>query len=246
MLKNQQTVKCLVVDDETLAQELLEDHISKIPELELVAKCHTAGEALSILNAQSIDILFLDIELPDLSGVEFLKSLDSPPLTVFTTAYSEYAIVGYELLVFDYLLKPITFARFFKCVSRILSSFAATSNSPSETPNSPDSGKSLLIKGDKQLVRVPLTQILYVEGMQKYARFHLIDKTIVSLVSLAKLERSLPKEMFLRVHKSYIVNLEKIETVSGNHLTIGKASLPLSKKIKPVLFDLLDDFNMLD
>jgi DNA-binding LytR/AlgR family response regulator len=241
--------RCLIVDDETLAQELIEAHLAKIPELELVGKCHTAIEAGAMLQLHKIDLLFLDVEMPHLSGVDFLKSLSNPPTTILTTAYSEFAVQAYEMGVIDYLLKPITFPRFFKSTTKALEKLA------SETPNRSariDVPKEYEIQANRLYVRhehkisaIQLEDILYVEAMQKYVRFWTSDKKVMTLMSLTKLESTLPPAQFFRIHKSYIIQLTKITEISGNMVKIGAHEIPISKQLKAELLEKIDAFGLL-
>ncbi|MBO3697888.1 LytTR family DNA-binding domain-containing protein [Roseivirga sp. E12] len=232
---------CIIVDDETLAQDLIEVHLKKIPNIEVVAKCHTAMEAMAVLSQKEIDIMFLDIEMPDLTGIDFLKALENPPYTIFTTAYSEYALAGYELNVIDYLLKPIRFDRFFKAVSRALTLLKekepvlfASKDGEQET--------YLFVKSDYKGVKILYNEILYVESMQKYVRFHLKDKKpVVSLMSISSLAELLPTNQFFRCQKSFIVSMAKIESIDGNQVVLYSGhKVPVSRSLKSELLQLID------
>ncbi len=233
---------CIIVDDETLAQELIEAHLKKIPNVEVVAKCHTAMEALAVLNQQAVDIMFLDIEMPDLTGIDFLKALEKPPYTIFTTAYSEYALVGYELNVVDYLLKPVRFDRFFKAVSKALA--LLKEKAPAVVTPEGDEAKDdyLFVKSDYKAVKILYREILYVESMQKYVRFHLKDKKpVVSLMSISALMEFLPDSLFFRCQKSFIINLDKIGSIEGNQLVLFTGDkVPVSKNLKSELLKVVD------
>ncbi len=236
-------LRCLVVDDEILAQDLLEAHISKIPELELVGKSQTALEARSVLAEVEVDVLFLDIEMPELSGLDFLKTLDNPPLTILTTAYSEFALEGYELNVIDYLLKPITFQRFFKAASKVLNLRKENNEEIQEVKLEQD---CLFVKADYKIVRINFEDILFIEGMQKYVKFQLKDKAIATLLTLSKLDKLLPEKRFFRVQKSFIVNLSKIDSLTGNLVCIGEHQISMGKNVKSGLIARLDQFGLLD
>jgi len=233
---------CIIVDDETLAQDLIEVHLKKIPNVEVVAKCHTAMEALAVLNQQAVDLMFLDIEMPDLTGIEFLKALEKPPHTIFTTAYSEYALVGYELNVVDYLLKPVRFDRFFKAVSKALD--LLQEKAPQAAAPQAEEAKAdyLFVKSDYKAVKVLYRDILYVESMQKYVRFHLKDKKpVVSLMSIGALIELLPASQFFRCQKSFIINLDEIESIDGNQVVLFSGNkVPVSKNLKSDLLKLID------
>jgi len=239
------TYNCIIVDDETLAQELIEAHLTKIPDISIVAKCHTAMEAMSVINNNSIDIMFLDIEMPDISGVDFLKSLNKPPLTIFTTAYSEYAIESYELNVIDYLLKPIRFDRFFKAIGKALSLLKNSENITIVEKKAIEEDY-IFVKSDYKAVKISFEEVVHVESMQKYVKFHLGNKTVTSLMSLTALAEILPSSKFFRCQKSFIVNLTKIESIDGNLLImVNGAKVPVSKTLKSELVGLVDKNNLL-
>lgn len=221
---------CLIVDDERLAQELLESYVQKIPWLESVASCSTAIEAMGILNQKEVDILFLDIQMPDLTGIDFLQSLKKAPITIFTTAYSEYAIEGFELGVADYLLKPIEFERFFKAMNKALGHLNKQAPIPISTNQSITPKEDyFFIKSDNKVVRIAFEEVLFIEALQKYIRIHTKEKRIVSLLSLSKIQELLPSNNFVRIHRSYIVNIDKIDNIEGNMVNINNHKLPISK-----------------
>ena len=239
------TYNCIIVDDETLAQELIEAHLAKIPNVYIVAKCHTAMEAMSVINTTTIDIMFLDIEMPDITGLEFLKSLGNPPLTILTTAYSEHALESYELNVIDYLLKPIRFDRFFKAIAKALSILKETSDT-SVIENKTVEEDYIFVKSDYKAIKISFNELIYVESMQKYVKFHLKDKMIMSLMSLTALAEILPSSKFFRCQKSFIVNLTKIDGIDGNLLLMNNgAKVSLSKNLKAELIKLIDKNNLL-
>lgn len=233
---------CIIVDDETLAQDLIETHLEKISNIEIVARCHTAMEALAILNRQQIDIMFLDIEMPDLTGIEFLKALEKPPHTIFTTAYSEYALTGYELNVVDYLLKPIRFDRFFKAVSKVLALLNEKEHPKTNSESTEVQSDYIFVKSDYKAVKIHFRDIHYVESLQKYVKFHLGDKkSVVSLMSISSLVDLLPADHFFRCQKSFIVNLDKIESIEGNQLVLSSGDkVPVSRNLKSDLLKLVD------
>ncbi len=239
--------KCLIVEDEILAQNLLINYLLKIPDIEVVGTCQTAMEALSFIKKETIDILLLDIQMPDLTGIELLRAIQQAPLTILITAYSEYAIEGYELNVVDYLLKPVKFDRFFKAIAKVLELL----NQKKDKKHSPildtDIGRDyIFVKSDYKAVKVKFEEVLYIEGMQKYVKFKCIDSQVVTLLSLSKLEKILPIRDFLRVQKSFIANLNHIIGIEGNQLIMAnKDKIPISKTIKPHLIQLLDKNKLL-
>jgi len=239
------TYTCIIVDDETLAQELIEAHLAKIPNIHIVTKCHTAMEAMSVINNTNIDIMFLDIEMPDITGIEFLKSLGKPPLTILTTAYSEYALEGYELNVIDYLLKPIRFERFFKAIVKAMNLLKETCATP-VVENMTIEEEYIFVKSDYKAVKIPFNELVYIESMQKYVKFYLKDKMVMSLMSLTSLTEILPSSIFFRCQKSFIVNLTKIDSINGNLILMNNgAKVSLSKNLKSELITLIDKNNLL-
>ena len=199
-------IKCLIVDDEELARNLVENYIKRIPHLEVVAKCADPLEAMQVLQQQQIDLMFLDIQMPELTGIEFLKTLSNKPLVIFTTAYKEYAIEGYELDVVDYLLKPFRFERFLQAVNKagkqLKKESAETKVIPAAVANQASNSKDyILVKSEFKVFRIPYKEILYIESMKEYVAYHTAEKRTLSLGSLKKLQTELPPEKFIRIHK---------------------------------------------
>jgi len=224
-------LRCLVIDDEELARKLLEQYISRIPELQMVAECPDPLAALPYLNSGKADLIFLDIQMPELTGIEFLKSQADLPPVIFTTAYPQYALEGYSLNVLDYLVKPIRFERFLQAVQKARARIASQPESLSQ----PAAKDYLLVKASHKIHKLPLKDILYIKGMQEYVAFHTRQERIISLNSLRKLEEELPKDQFLRVHKSYIVSLAAIRTLEGNQLDLGTEKIPIGSSYRDEL-----------
>ncbi|MDU1892182.1 MAG: LytTR family DNA-binding domain-containing protein [Dysgonomonas sp.] len=227
-----QALQCLIVDDESFAIEGIIVHINKLNFLEVAATCSSAIEAKEILRQKHIDLMFLDINMPDLSGLEFLESLDKAPLTILTTAYSEYALDGFRLNVIDYLLKPIGFQRFFQAAEKALEAHNSANNQKEETQPS-----EMYIRQGDAFVKIAWTDILYVESMQNYLKLHFEDKTYTIHQTMSSLEELLPKEAFFRIHKSYLVNVAHIDLISGGRIFIKGKELPLSKHRREELFN---------
>ncbi len=224
-----QKYNCLIVDDEQLAQELLESHITKMPYLNLVAKCSDAISAIQVLQQQPIDILFCDIEMPNLSGIDFIAQLQNPPAVIFTTAYSEYALKGFELEAIDYLLKPIEFERFFKATNKAIRSKNQSFQSIVSPITITQKEEYFFIKSDQKIHRIEFNDVLFIEALQKYIRIYTSQNKIMSLFSLSKIYEQLPSNNFFRVHRSFIVNIDKIEHIEGNMIRIGEHTIPVSK-----------------
>ena len=225
-----QKIKVLLVDDEFLALQLLENFVKDVPELELVAKTKSPMEAQNILSNTNIDLLFLDIQMPTLSGINLLKNLKNPPLTIFTTAYSDYALTAFDLNVIDYLLKPFSFERFLQAVDK-----AQRQLSTSNPIHKKDSSHFLSIKANSKIVKVFIDDILFIEGLKEYVKIVCATDNIVTFERLKNLETILPANQFLRVHKSYIINTAKVTSIEGNLLTIGTHFIPISRGKKEMV-----------
>lgn len=239
-------IKCLIVDDEQYARKLLEGYVSRIPDLELAGLCRNSMEAMHHLNQEHIDLLFLDIQMPDLTGIELIKTLNYKPVVIFTTAYQEYALEGYQLDVIDYMLKPITFERFLKGVNKAAEQIRMRNNPRSldRTANGPVAGAvdSINIKADYKIYKLKHDKILFIEGLKEYVTFYTPERKYIVLESLKRLEILLPHDKFLRVHKSYIVNTGKVDSLSGNIIEIMEYQVPIGKsfadQVKSRLFKL--------
>ena len=248
-------MNCLAVDDESLALDLLEDNIRKVPFLNLVARCRNAFEAVDHLRREAIDLIFLDIQMPGLTGVQFLQSLGpNPPMVIFVTAYEQYALEGFNLDVVDYLLKPVSFERFLKAVNkahelhhlRTVGGHAA--ETPPEppptadpTPNPAATGDYLFVNADYSLVKIRLSDITYVEGLKDYVKIYQEGQTrpVITRLTMKALEEKLPIGRFLRVHKSYIVSLDKIESIRNLRIKIGAMQIPVSEHYSEAFFKAL-------
>lgn len=225
-------IRAVIVDDEPLALEILESFIEKIPEVELIGKCSNALEANNLLKETPVDLMFLDIQMPELSGIEFVKSLRNPPHIVFTTAYPDYALEGFELNAIDYLLKPIAFDRFLKAVNK------ATDRVKNESSEVED--EYFFVKADKKLVKINYSDILYIEGLKDYVIIKCNEGRVITLQTMKSLEEKLPDNMFMRVHRSYIINLESISAVEGNTIYLNNKqdkSVPIGKNYRDRLLE---------
>lgn len=227
------SITCLIVEDEPLARNLITEYVSKVPYLTLVKACSGPLEAMEVLRTTPVDLLFLDVQMPEITGISFLKSLQKKPLVILTTAYSEYALEGYELDVTDYLLKPITFERFLKAVDKVnqrlsgVNTTNATPEKPAEVPPS-----FIFVKDGTKLVKIKWDDILYVEGLKDYVTIHTRTQKVISLQRLKVLEEQLPADKFIRVHNSFIVALEAIDSVHKDKIQIGQALVPIGDTYK--------------
>jgi len=232
-----QKIKVLIVDDEYLALQLLEIFIKKVPELELVAKTKSPIKAIDILSnhsgeaeGESIDLLFLDIQMPTLSGVNLLKDLNNPPLTIFTTAYADYALTAFDLNAVDYLLKPFSFERFLQAVEKVKKQLTKVSSM-----DQMEVAQFLSVRADSKIVKVFYNDILFIEGLKEYAKIVCEQEYVVTFERLKNLEAILPSDQFLRVHKSYIINTSKAKSIKGNLVTIGDHEIPISRGKKEMV-----------
>lgn len=221
-------MKCIIIDDEPLALELLEDFISKVPFLELVASCSNGFEATNILQKQKVDLIFTDIEMPDFSGIDFIKSLEVKPMFIFTTAYSHYAVEGFNLNAIDYLVKPIPFHRFLKAATRAQNLLSLKIEEEKPTLNKEANQEFIFVKSEYENLKINLADIKYIESLKDYIKIHTHkEKPILTLSSLKNFEEKLGKLNFIRVHKSYIVALKHIYSVQRNRIIIDDNWIPI-------------------
>ncbi len=222
-------IKCLLVDDEPLAIKLIENHISKIDSLQVVATCNNAIKAFEILSTQEIDLLFLDIKMPNITGIDFLKTIKNPPKTIFTTAYRDYAIESYDLEVVDYLLKPITFERFFKSIDKFLRANSLIVSEKNEVIQD----EFILVKSGNKHHKIKIDQILFIESLKDYIKIHTVnDKRIVSKYKIGEIEEELAHKNFLRVHRSYVINTNKISAFTINDIEVNSVEIPIGASYK--------------
>jgi two-component system, LytTR family, response regulator LytT len=233
-------ISCIAIDDEPLAVKKISAYIQKTPFLELVAECRNAFEAIEIINNRTIQLLFIDINMPDLSGLEFVKSLTNKPHIVFTTAYSEYAVEGFQVDAADYLLKPITYSSFLKAANKVKNLIDLNTNSQKESIRTTRS--HLFVKSDYKLIRIELDDIRYIEGQHEYIKIHLINSApVMTQLSMKTIEEQLPSDRFMRVHRSFIVNLKKISVIERNRIVFdGKVYIPVSDQYKEKFQEYID------
>ena len=222
-------MKCIIVDDEPLAIEILESYVARIEELELTGTFRNAIAAFTFLQQNPVDLMFLDIEMPKLSGIEFLKTLKNHPKVIITTAYRDYAIDGFELEVIDYLLKPIPFERFLKSVGKVLSSRPET---PNTLPSTVAQDSFIYFKVDKKMVKTKIADILYIESIKDYVKVRTAEKEIITQQKISYLDESLPRAHFLRIHRSFIVNTDHIDAYTATDVEINKFKVPIGRNYK--------------
>ena len=231
-------MKYIIVDDEPLAHEVIEEFCSMLPHLQLEKNCYNAIEAMQFLNENTIDFMFLDINMPKLRGLDFLKTLTKPPKTIVTTAYKEHALEGFELNVVDYILKPFSFDRLVKAVNKV-SETQTTKTIIKDVPSSTDNTTRFFVKGDKKHHQIDLNDLLYIEAYGNYTKLFLKDEMIVSHEKISHYEDLLNTANFLRVHKSFIVAIDKIKFIEGNRILINEHKIPIGQTYKSSINKLL-------
>lgn len=232
-MKNQK-IKCIAIDDEPVALDIISDYINKIPFLELLNTYRNALQAIEFLQNNQVDLIFLDINMPEINGIDFFKSLNTKPKVIFTTAYSEFAVESYELNALDYLLKPIEFERFLKAVNKINTSQNLNNDSKSLTQEI--SNDSIILKSGSKSYKIKTQEILYIEGSGNYLTFHTIDKKLMILMSMNEALSILPETGFARTHKSFIVALNQIKIIENHQVQINDVKIPIGKYYKESFF----------
>jgi Response regulator of the LytR/AlgR family len=231
-------VNCLIIDDEPWALDLMEDFISKVPYLHLAGRCEGPVSAFPYFEKDDIDLLFLDIRMPDLSGTQFLKTLNKKPAVIFVTAHNEFAVEGFELDAIDYLLKPVSFDRFMAAVNKAYEYISIR-----KAKNQLRKDDFLFIKTSHKIQKIFYSDILYMEGLKDYTKIHLADskKPFVTLQSLKYFESRLPRDEFIRIHRSYIISLRRVDTVSRKAVLLGDTELPCSEHYRDLLYNIIGE-----
>ncbi|MDQ3843032.1 MAG: LytTR family DNA-binding domain-containing protein [Bacteroidota bacterium] len=239
-------IKCLAVDDEPLALSVLQKYIAAVPALELTGSCANAVEALQTLQQQTVDLLFLDIQMPQILGTDFMRTLKKPPKVIFTTAFRKYAVEGFELDAVDYLLKPISFERFLKAVNKVLQTNIEAISAEFQTQDniSEPANAAIYVRADRKMVKVLLNDILYIEGLNDYVKIITTGRTIVTKQLLSALEETLPKDLFIRIHRSFIAAISKIDSYNADFVEIGKRELPIGRLFKHDVARLLNSSSL--
>ncbi|MDY8137051.1 response regulator transcription factor [Aquimarina sp. 2201CG5-10] len=232
-------LKCMIIDDEPPAHQVLEKYISKLSSLSLAGNCYNAIEAIDFLHQESVDIIFLDINMPEMTGLDFLKTLHNQPSIILTTAYSEFALEGYEYGVQDYLLKPIRFERFAKAVNRIIENKKTDSPSQKTSNNIQTKELFFFIKANGIKHKVNFSEILYAEAYGNFVKIHLPESTLTTASTLTNMEEKLKTNGFLRIHKSFIINIENINSIQGNQVIIGNMKIPIGQSYRQIVLNVL-------
>ncbi|HVV05119.1 MAG TPA: LytTR family DNA-binding domain-containing protein [Puia sp.] len=231
-------ITCLAVDDEPPALDVVTRYISAIPHLHLAGACSNAVQALAMLQQQSIDLLFLDIQMPRILGTQFLRTLKNPPKVIFTTAYRKFAVEGFELDAVDYLLKPITFQRFLKAVNKVMD-LPGQDTPPTPSPAKNNSPEFIHIRADRKMQKVAIDDIIYIESLRDYSKIVTRSKKIITRQPISSIENNLPADSFIRIHRSYLVSIRKIESYTNEFVEIAQQELPIGRMYRLSLLSAL-------
>ena len=240
------TMNCIILDDEPLAQNTIADYIEHVPYLTLIDKCSTAFDAYDVLHNHKIDIIFLDTQLPGISGIDFIKSLDDKPMIIFTTVFKEYALEAFNLNAMDYLLKPVSFDRFLKATNKAYEYFSLKSlkmKTSGKAKEANSASEFILVKSDYKTIKINLNDILYVEGLKDYIKIFTVgsEKPIITLNSLKRMQENLPSDRFARVHKSFIISMNHIKVINKTQVVIGKNYIPIGESYKDIFISEMEN-----
>ncbi|WP_024770447.1 LytR/AlgR family response regulator transcription factor [Aquimarina macrocephali] len=222
-------ISCIIVDDEPTAREIISSHLSKIDRIEVVATCSNALEAFNCINTQKVDLIFLDINMPEISGISFAKSINKDIKIIFTTAYREYAIDGFDLHAVDYLLKPIAYERLLNAIHNY---FEVYHKAESSKTIEASSNEFIFVRSDRRMKKVDFSEIIYVESYSDYVKIHCPSNTVITRETISTIESKLPQQYFMRTHRSYIISISRIDSFSNEEIIVGKKSIPISRNYK--------------
>jgi DNA-binding LytR/AlgR family response regulator len=238
-LSDTKNISCLIVDDEAIARDIIATHLSKINNIDVLASCSHAMEAFQVISNNKIDLVFLDINMPEISGISFAKSINKNIKIIFTTAYRDYAVEGFELQAVDYLMKPISFERLLKAVNTYFEVYSQTNNKGfAET----DSNQFMFVRADRRMIKIDFDAIIYIESYSDYIKIHLADETIVTRETISSIEAKLPSKQFIRIHRSFIIALSHIVSFTNEHVVIQGQALTISRSYKKEVLELLDGY----
>jgi len=223
-------IHCIIVDDEPVARQVLESHLEKIDTLNVVASCKNALEAFQAINTKKVDLIFLDINMPEISGLSFAKSLTKKIKIIFTTAYREYAVDGFDLQAVDYLLKPISFERLLQSINKYLDENMP--DLPQENEILSEKTDSIFVRSDRKMIKIKFAEIRYIESLSDYIKIYLPDRTVITRETLSNIEAKLPKSDFLRTHRSFIISMDGIESFTNEYIEIANKQIPISRSYK--------------
>ena len=233
------SITCIIVDDEAIAREIIASHVAQIETIEVIAQCKNAIEAFNFISNNKVDLIFLDINMPEISGISFAKSINKDIKIIFTTAYRDYAVEGFDLQAVDYLLKPIAFERLLQAINRF---FEVASTAIDSTLTTTESNDFIFVRSERRMLKVDFNAIIYVESYSDYIKIHLQDETITTRETITSIEAKLPKTQFLRIHRSYIVCIAKIQSFTNEHLTVNRKALSISRSYKKEVLKRLENF----
>jgi len=233
------SVTCIIVDDEAIAREIIASHVAQIETIKVIAQCKNAIEAFNFISNNKVDLIFLDINMPEISGISFAKAINKDIKIIFTTAYRDYAVEGFDLQAVDYLLKPIAFERLLQAVNRY---FEVTSTTIDTTLTTTEPNDFIFVRSDRRMLKVDFNAIIYVESYSDYIKIHLQDETITTRETITSIEAKLPKTQFLRIHRSYIVCIAKIQSFTNEHITVNRKALSISRSYKKEVLKRLENF----
>ena len=232
-------INCIIVDDEAIARDIIALHLEKIERINVVAQCKNAIEAFNAISQHDIDLVFLDINMPEISGIAFAKSINKSINVIFTTAYRDYAVDGFDLQAVDYIMKPISFERLLKAVNRY---FEISDTTVTESNSSLDTQDFIFIRADRQMLKIDFESIIYIESYSDYIKIHTKEKTVVTRETISNIEAKLPKSQFLRIHRSYIVAIKKISAFTNEYVSIAEQNLTISRSYKVEVLSRLEEF----
>ncbi|WP_339741000.1 LytTR family DNA-binding domain-containing protein [uncultured Sunxiuqinia sp.] len=232
-------IRCILVDDEPVAREVLENHLAKINTVQVMARCKSALEAFQVINSEKVDLIFLDINMPEISGLSFARSINKHIKVIFTTAYREYAVDGFDLQAVDYLLKPISYERLLQAINKYRDENAPVRNyEPVEIM--PERSDYFFVRADRKMIKIDFAEIRFVESLSDYVKIHLTDKTVVTRETITNIEAKLPQKDFIRTHRSFIVSIRNIDSFTGESIEMGKKQIPISRSYKKEVLQKLE------
>lgn len=238
-MQNQNNIRCLIVDDEAMARDIMVTHLSKIEAIDIISSCSNAMEAFQVISNHTIDLVFLDINMPEITGISFAKSINKNIKIIFTTAYRDYAVEGFELQAVDYLLKPISFERLLKAVNTYFDVYVHRENRINSITESPG---FMFVRSDRRMLKINFEAILYVESYSDYIKIHLENETIVTRETISSIEAKLPSHQFMRIHRSFIIAIAHISSFTNEHVVINEQALTISRSYKKSVLKMLERF----
>jgi len=238
-LLDRKNISCLIIDDEAIAREIIATHLSKINNITIIASCSNAMEAFNVINSHNIELIFLDINMPEISGISFAKSINKNVKIIFTTAYRDYAVDGFELQAVDYLLKPISFERLLKAVNTY---FEVYRNPKLNVSQQAESTNFMFVRSERRMIKIDFEAIVYIESYSDYIKIHLATETVTTREKISAIEVKLPKHQFIRIHRSYIIAIPQISSFTNEYITIKDKALPISRSYKKDVLNILEQY----